>query len=86
MSDLLFPSLERGQVSGPCHICGQELDPKHHAECQYCRHPFHLRMTEGEVSRDAKDCGLVWLDEENFSMVFACNACVDEQNVPPPLM
>lgn len=82
MTNLMFPPPEGGVISGPCPVCREELDPKHSAECHYCLQYFHMRMTEDEAGRDAKDCGLVWLDED-YGIIFGCNTCIDELNIEP---
>lgn len=61
----------------PCCVCDQPLPEVHFAECMVCLKPYHMRMTESE--KDARDCGLTFLHEEDFYMVFMCNTCFAEQ-------
>ena len=63
---------DQGAADASCSVCGEELDPKHHALCEACSQLFHLRMTENE---EARDCGQVFLQEENCTTVFLCNPC-----------
>lgn len=67
-----FPTVNEPAATGPCNVCSEELDPVHQAYCSSCLQFFHLRMMENVV---AKDCGIVWFDEDGCSMVFSCNNC-----------
>ena len=60
------------EALGPCVVCGEDLDPTHHTECEGCMQPFHMRMTEGV---EAKDCGYIWYDEASCASLFFCHPC-----------
>lgn len=58
-----------------CCVCGDELPPVHQTICEACTGAFHFRMTE---SAEARDCGQVYLDEQDCTTVFLCSSCFDK--------
>ena len=66
-----------GEPEVLCCVCNETLPAVHFAECMNCFKQFHIRMTE--TDREAKDCGTVYLDDEDFYMVFLCNLCFEAQ-------
>lgn len=66
--------------TGPCVICQEALMPVHQSMCQSCAGIFHIRMTENVV---VKECGSVWLDDEDMHLIFMCFQCQKEQGVGP---
>ena len=50
-----------------CVVCGEGVDAKMSAECNWCDARFHLNQ-RNDV--DAKDCGQVWIDEQYLATPF----------------
>lgn len=63
---------------GACCVCGDKLPPVHQTICEACSGAFHFRMTE---SAEAKDCGQVYLDEQDCTTVFLCSPCFNKHVV-----
>lgn len=82
MVELVFPPPVEEEVEGPCPVCGEALVPKHYAYCQGCSRPFHMKMTETEEA--AKDCGIVYIDDDTFTMIFLCYNCSEAQGMAGP--
>ncbi len=55
-----------------CVVCSEQLPPVHHAFCDYCMQPFHMRMLEGS---EAKDCGNMWYIEDSCTTILVCRPC-----------
>ena len=64
----------------PCCVCGESLPAMHHTVCEACAGAFHLRMTENAA---AKDCGYVYIDEQQCTTVFLCGGCSQREPQPP---
>lgn len=82
MVELVFPSPIEEEIEGSCPVCGEALVPKHYAYCQRCLLPFHMRMTETDEA--AKDCGIVFLGDEQPDMAFLCYNCSEAQGMAGP--
>lgn len=72
-------------MNEPCRVCGEPTTEYCNAVCLRCTAPFHLALRQ---DIPGKDCGEVWIDEENLSLDFACNLCLaaerGEPAAPPP--
>jgi hypothetical protein len=44
------------------------------ANCYACQRDFHLQV---RMDIAGKDCGRVWLHEENLYLVFGCDECLE---------
>jgi hypothetical protein len=64
-----------------CVVCGEGVDAKMSAECNWCDGRYHLNQ-RNDV--DAKDCGQVWIDEQYLALQFACNNCLASEDAPAP--
>ena len=64
-----------------CVVCGEGVDVKMSAECNWCDGRFHLNQ-RNDV--EGKDCGQVWIDEQYLALQFACNNCLASEDVPSP--
>jgi len=56
-----------------CAVCGEEVDARMSAECNWCDRRYHLNQ-RNDV--EAKDCGEVWIDEQYLALQFACQDCL----------
>ena len=56
-----------------CVVCGEAVDAKMSAECNWCDGRYHLNQ-RNDV--EAKDCGQVWIDEQYMALQFACDKCL----------
>jgi hypothetical protein len=62
-----------------CTVCGEQVDARMSAECNWCDGRYHLNQrndVEGE------DCGAVWIDEQYLALQFACNTCLARDGMP----
>ena len=64
-----------------CVVCGEGVDVKMSAECNWCDGRFHLNQ-RNDV--EGKDCGQVWIDEQYLALQFACNNCLASEDAPSP--
>ncbi len=56
-----------------CVVCGEGVDARMSAECNWCDQRYHLNQRN---DIEAKDCGQVWIDEQYLALQFACNNCM----------
>jgi hypothetical protein len=59
-----------------CTVCGEAAQESNSAVCTECDQRFHLNL-RSDV--DGKDCGDVWIHEQDLSLRFACFACLGRQ-------
>jgi len=64
-----------------CTVCGEGVDAKMSAECNWCDGRYHLNQ-RNDV--EGKDCGQVWIDEQYLALQFACNNCLASDDAPSP--
>ena len=64
-----------------CAVCGEGVDAKMSAECNWCDGRYHLNQ-RNDV--EGKDCGQVWIDEQYLALQFACNNCLASDDLPSP--
>ncbi|HEY7270766.1 MAG TPA: hypothetical protein VH951_13155 [Dehalococcoidia bacterium] len=64
-----------------CPICSDDMSEPNLANCNSCHRDFHLQM---RMDVEGKDCGRVWLHEENMHLVFGCDSCIDSGNFGAP--
>ena len=62
-----------------CAVCGEATQESGSAVCGKCDRRFHLRL-RNDV--EGKDCGDVWVDENDLSLRFACFNCLDRRAAP----
>ncbi len=68
-----------GTVEATCTVCGETAQESGSAVCIVCDQPFHLNL-RNDV--DGKDCGDVWIDEQDLSLRFACFNCLGREATP----
>ncbi|MEE9324764.1 MAG: hypothetical protein V3U90_04335 [Dehalococcoidia bacterium] len=66
------------ESTGPCHICGEPLDPDNLANCNVCNRRFHLAWS---VKVTRQNCGRVWVDEDSMGIGFVCRDCALERGL-----
>ena len=59
-----------------CAVCAETVHESNSAVCTGCDQRFHLNL-RNDV--DGKDCGDVWVDEQDLSLRFACFNCLGRQ-------
>lgn len=75
-----------GTGEATCTVCGDTVLESDSAVCGECDQRFHLNL-RNDV--DGKDCGDVWIDEQDLSLRFACFNCLggagasDGEGEPP---
>ena len=63
-----------------CVVCGEPVDVRMSAECNWCDGRYHLNQ-RNDV--EAKDCGQVWIDEQYMALQFACDNCLRDGGASP---
>lgn len=56
-----------------CCVCQEPLTATSQAYCMVCGRDYHLNQRS---DIPGKDCGQVWVHEENLSLEFACDLCL----------
>lgn len=56
-----------------CSVCNEPVDERMSAQCNWCDRRYHLNPRN---DIEAKDCGVVWIDEQYLALQFACNTCL----------
>ena len=65
-----------------CTVCDEQAEAAMTAACNWCNSRYHLNQ-RSDV--EARDCGLVWVDEQYLALQFACNTCLAAADgVPQP--
>lgn len=67
---------ETGSNTSTCVVCGEAVETRMSAECNWCDGRYHLNQRN---DIEAKDCGAVWIDEQYLALQFACQNCLDGQ-------
>ena len=57
-----------------CSVCHGPMTLPNMAECYRCRRYFHLHV---RMNVPGTDCGQVWIDDEELSLVFNCQPCYE---------
>ena len=65
-----------GPGEATCAVCGETAQESSSAVCSGCDQRFHLNLRSNV---DGKDCGDVWIDEQDLSLRFACFNCLGRQ-------
>ena len=68
-------------TAAACVVCGEAVDAKMSAACNWCDGRYHLNQ-RNDV--EAKDCGQVWIDEQYMALQFACDNCLASDSVLAP--
>ncbi len=70
-----------GSEEFTCGVCGEPVQARSSADCNWCNNRFHLNE-RNDV--EGKDCGQVWIDEQYMALQFACNTCLaGEEHAAP---
>ena len=72
---------EGNAVTFRCAVCGEPVDERMSAACNWCDQRYHLNQRN---DIEAKDCGQVWIDEPYMALQFACNNCLADGTEPSP--
>jgi hypothetical protein len=59
-----------------CSVCGEPVDDRTSAVCNWCGERFHLNPRNDVPG---KDCGEVWVNEQYLALEFACRDCLRAQ-------
>lgn len=62
-----------------CTVCGEPVDEAISSICNQCGERFHLNPRNDQPG---KDCGAVWIHEQNLALEFACQRCLDGGSAP----
>ncbi len=71
---------EGSAVTFRCAVCGEPVDERMSAACNWCDQRYHLNQRN---DIEAKDCGQVWIDEQYMALQFACNNCLADGGSEP---
>lgn len=67
------------ETEATCVVCGDTAQESNSAVCGQCDQRFHLNLRS---DRDGRDCGDVWVDDQDLSLRFACFNCLGREAAP----